>query len=86
MLKFSLLVVFVSCFHNGLGTRVSFDNGNFNVSWTYNRDADELYFEVDAKATGWIGFGFTHTPKNMSNYDIVIGGQTSAGQSYFNVS
>ena len=85
MHKFSVLVVFVVYFHYGLGTRVSFDNGNFNVSWRYNGDTDELYFEVDVKAEGWVGFGFTFTPQEMRNYDLVIGGQTSWGKSYFKV-
>lgn len=86
MYKFSLLGFLVACFHGGLSTSVSFDNGDFNVSWRFNRDTDELYFEVDVKARGWVGFGFTFTPENMTNYDVVIGGQTSVGKSYFHVS
>ena len=86
MCKFSLLAVLLSFFYSGSGVRVSFDNGNFNVSWTYSRDTDHLYFEVDARARGWVAFGFTFTPENMSNYDVVIGGQSDAGESYFNVS
>lgn len=52
----------------------------------YNTVREELYFEVNVKAEGWVGFGFTVTPENMSNYDVIIGGQTVAGTSYFNVS
>ena len=65
---------------------MSFDNGNFDASWSYSQDFDELYFEVNVKTSGWVGFGFTFTPENMSNYDVVIGGQTDWGQSYFYVS
>lgn len=79
-------VVLLLCFHKTLGVRMSFDNGNFDASWSYSRDFDELYFEVNAKTSGWVGFGFTFTPENMSNYDVVIGGQTEWGQSYFYVS
>jgi len=50
----------------------------------YNTVREELYFEVNVKAEGWVGFGFTFTPENMSNYDVIIGGQTVAGTSYFN--
>ena len=88
--KLSLLAVFVLCFHHGIDgfrdTSLSFDNGNFNVSWMHNRAREELYFEVTVKTKGWVGFGFTFTPHNMSNYDIIIGGQTRRGKPYFNVS
>ena len=67
-------------------TSLSLDNGNFNVSWMYNTAREELYFEVNAKAEGWVGFGFAFTPENMRNYDVVIGGHTVAGTPYFNVS
>lgn len=56
------------------------------MSWMYNTAREELYFEVNVKAEGWVGFGFASTPENMSNYDVVIGGQTVAGTPYFNVS
>lgn len=79
-------VVLLLCFHKTLGVRMSFDNGNFDASWSYSQDFDEFYFEVNAKTSGWVGFGFTFTPENMSNYDVVIGGQTDWGQSYFYVS
>lgn len=88
--KLALLAVFVTCFcdrKDGFRyTSLSLDNGNFNVSWMYNTAREELYFEVNVKAEGWVGFGFTFTPENMSNYDVVVGGQTIAGTSYFNVS
>ena len=88
--KRALLAVFVTYFCDSMEalrpTSLSLDNGNFNVSWTYNTVREELYFEVNVKAEGWVGFGFTFTPENMSNYDVVIGGQTVAGTSYFNVS
>lgn len=78
----------MACFRHGIDgyTSLSFDNGNFNVSWMYNTARDELQFDVNVRTEGWVGFGFTFTPKNMSNYDVVIGGQTIAGRSYFNVS
>ncbi|KAL9956656.1 hypothetical protein ACROYT_G038170 [Oculina patagonica] len=87
-----LLIAFVACFHltqaqfpNGTNvTTVSFDNGNFNVSWMHNRTTDQLHFAVDVNTTGWVGFGFSFTPENMMHYDVVVGGQTAAGQNYLN--
>lgn len=79
-------IVLLLCFHKTLGVRVSFDNGKFDASWSYSKDFDELYFEVNATTSGWVGFGFTFTPENMSNYDVVIGGLKDWGQSYFYVS
>lgn len=91
---FSLLVIFVACVHFSHGqfsnatnvSTVSFDNGNFNVSWMHNRTTDELHFAVDVNTTGWVGFGFTFTPESMLDYDVVVGGRTSAGREYLNVS
>jgi len=86
--KRALLAVFVACFCDRMEgfrhTSLSLDNGNVNVSWMYNTAREELYFEVNVKAEGWVGFGFASTPENMSNYDVVIGGQTVAGTPYFN--
>lgn len=84
MYKFAVVIVSIACFYRGSCRRLSFNEGNFNVSWSYNRVVDQLNFEVDAKARGWIGFGFTFTPDEMQNYDVVIGGQTEEGESYFN--
>ena len=65
---------------------MSFDDGNFNVSWTHNRSTEELEFEVHANAIGYVAFGFTFTPEDMQNYSIVVGGTNGSGQNYFNVS
>lgn len=91
---FSLLIAFVTCVHLSHGqfangTNVStvlFDNGNFNVSWMHNITTDQLHFAVDVNTTGWVGFGFTFTPQNMVKYDVIVGGRTSAGRNYLNVS
>ena len=89
-----LLIAFVTCVRLSHGqfpnatnvSTVSFDNGNFNVSWMHNRTTDELHFAVDVNTTGWVGFGFTFTPENMLGYDVVVGGWTSAEGEYLNVS
>lgn len=96
MYALSLLIAFVASFQLIQGqfpndtnvTTVSFDDGNFNVSWMHNQTTDLLHFALDVNTTGWVGFGFTFTPppQNMVNYDVVVGGRTSAGRNYFNVS
>lgn len=85
--RFSVLMVLTACFNHGLdGSTLSFDNGHFHVSWRYEKDHDELHFELNVKTEGWVGFGFTFTPKKMNNYDVIIGGKTRAGTPYLNVS
>ena len=80
-------MVLTACFNHGLdGSTLSFDNGHFHVSWRYEKDHDELHFELNVKTEGWVGLGFTFTPKKMNNYDVIIGGKTRAGTPYLNVS
>lgn len=87
-----LVAAFLACFassangQNQIMHEMSFDDGNFNVSWTHNRSTEELEFEVNANAIGYVAFGFTFTPEDMQNYSIVVGGTNSSGQNYFNVS
>ncbi|KAL9955208.1 hypothetical protein ACROYT_G036495 [Oculina patagonica] len=54
---------------------LSFDNGNYNMSWMFNRSMDTLHFLVQVKTTGWIGFGIaSQAPNNMMGYDVAVGG------------
>ena len=36
------------------------------------------FFEVEVRATGWVGFSFA-TPNNMQNYDVVVDGKHCTG-------
>ena len=64
---------------------LSFNNGNYNASWTYNSGTDMLHFMVEVRATGWIGLGVaTRAPNNMVGYDVAVGGVTG-GSGYFRV-
>ena len=63
---------------------VSFNNGNYNVSWMFNSSTDTLHFMVQVRTTGWIGFGVAQTPFNMLGYDVVVGG-VSNGSGYLKV-
>ena len=65
---------------------LSFDGGNYNVSWMYNSSMDTLHFMVEVNATGWIGFGVaTQAPNNMMGYDVAVGGVMSGGMGYLKV-
>jgi hypothetical protein len=32
-----------------------------------------MYFAVQAKALGWVGFGFANKIDNMKDYDVAVG-------------
>ena len=54
---------------------LSFNNGNYNVSWIYNSETDRLHFMIDVMATGWVGFGVARrAPTGMQGYDVAVGG------------
>ena len=64
---------------------LSFNNGNYKASWTYNSGTDMLHFIVEVRATGWIGLGVaTRAPNNMVGYDVAVGGVTG-GAGYLQV-
>lgn len=61
--------------------------GNYNVSYSFNASSDTLEFLVEARATGWVGFGVAETaPNNMTDYDVAIGGVLRNGTGYLKVS
>lgn len=61
--------------------------GNYNVSYNLNASSDTLQFLLEARATGWVGFGVAETaPNNMSDYDVAVGGVLSNGTGYLKVS
>lgn len=61
--------------------------GNYNVSYNLNASSDTLEFLLEARATGWVGFGVAETaPNNMSDYDVAVGGVLSNGTGYLKVS
>lgn len=61
--------------------------GNYNVSYNFNASSDTLEFLLEARATGWVGFGVAETaPNNMSDYDVAVGGVLSNGTGYLKVS
>lgn len=78
-----LFILVVPCMGQQM---VSFDEGNFNVSWTFNQSSDKFEFLVDVRSTGWVGFGFSlNPPPGMINYDVAVGGVFSNGTTYLQV-
>ena len=74
----------------------SFNNKNYNVSWTLNSSEAIFYFKTEVKATGWIAFGVSRlltgtdvedifSRNTMDLYDVAIGGVEN-GISYLWVS
>ena len=52
----------------------------------FNRTSNELYFKVQAKALGWVGFGLANdAPTNMADYDVAVGGVYDNGSCYLKV-
>ena len=65
--------------------QMSFDDGAFNVYWSYDSLMDLLKFKLVVKATGWISFGFAKMAlSQMVDYDVAIGGVLD-GQGYLKV-
>ena len=51
----------------------------------FNSSMDTLHVMVEARATGWIGFGFaTEILGNMTGYDVAVGG-VRGGSGYLKV-
>ncbi|KAL9970134.1 hypothetical protein ACROYT_G022461 [Oculina patagonica] len=62
---------------------LSFNNGNYNMSWMFNSSMDTLHFLVEVRTTGWIGFGIARqAPNTMVDYDVAVGGVLTDGTGY----
>lgn len=60
-------------------------NGRVVVEWEVDFVDKTILFDVTAKTTGFVGFGLS-PGGGMSGSDIIIGGISSNGGSYFSVS
>ena len=58
---------------------------NVNLYWNVSAEEKDIYFTVEAKTTGWIGFGISSGQGKMKGADIVIG-WVKDGKAYFKVS
>ena len=71
---------------NMFSNMIVLNNGNYNISWNFNSSSDTVDFLVEAKTTGWVGFGLAViAPNNMLNYDVAVGGVLSNGTGYLKV-
>jgi len=53
-----------------------------NLYWNVSAEEKDIYFTVEAKTTGWIGFGISSGQGKMEGADIVIG-WVKDGKAYF---
>ena len=61
------------------------EDQNVNLYWNVSTEEKEIYFTVEAKTTGWVGFGISSGQGKMEGADIVIG-WVKDGKTYFKVS
>jgi len=61
------------------------EDQNVNLYWNVSAEEKDIYFTVEAKTTGWIGFGISSGQGKMEGADIVIG-WVKDGKAYFKVS
>jgi len=61
------------------------EDQNVKLYWNVNFAKKEIFFTVEAKTTGWIGFGISSGQGRMEGADIVIG-WVKDGKPYFKVS
>ena len=61
------------------------ESQNVKLYWNVDTAKREIVFTVEAKTTGWVGFGISSGQGKMEGADIVIG-WVKDGQTYFKVS
>ncbi|XP_069057999.1 putative DBH-like monooxygenase protein 2 [Pleurodeles waltl] len=82
--SFLFLLAFpVSQLANLRFSKVLDTEGAVLLLWDFNKTAEEITFELQARTTGWVGFGLSPSG-GMAGADIVIGGVSpSSTQTYF---
>ena len=66
---------------------VSLDqDSNYRLSWTYDAAEQKMTFDLQAKTTGWIGFGISPYTGQMPGSDVIIGWVDKSGKAYLQVS
>ena len=61
------------------------EDQDVNLYWNVKTEEKEIYFTIEAKTTGWIGFGISSGQGKMKGADIVIG-WVKDGKIFFKVS
>ena len=60
------------------------ESQDIKLYWNVSTANKEIYFTVEAKTLGWVGFGISSGQGKMKGADIVIG-WVKDGQAYFKV-
>ena len=47
--------------------------GSYKLYWSVDRKHESIYFAVEVRTTGWIGFGISTGNGKMKGSDLVIG-------------
>ena len=61
------------------------ESQNVKLYWNISTAREEIFFTVEAKTTGWVGFGISSGQGKMEGADIVIG-WVKDGQTFFKAS
>ena len=66
---------------------VSLDqDSNYRLSWTFDPATQIMTFFLQAKTTGWIGFGISPYTGQMPGSDVIIGWVDQSGKAHLQAS
>ncbi|XP_031564421.1 uncharacterized protein LOC116299844 isoform X2 [Actinia tenebrosa] len=68
---------------SSLTNKLQFNNGNFNLTWGYLSESQEIEFKVRAKTTGYVAVGMTKTNYGMKDLDLFFAGVTSYSRTVY---
>ena len=60
------------------------ENGYYALYWNFTRSTETIYFAVNVRTTGWVGFGLSPDGQ-MTGSDVVIGWVANDGTGYLHV-
>lgn len=58
-------------------------NGRYQLEWLVEFEEKRITFNVTAQTKGYVGFGISKNGTMQEKADVVIGGVTSSGKTYF---
>ncbi len=58
-------------------------NGRYQLEWLVEFEEKRITFNVTAQTKGYVGFGISKNGTMEEKADVVIGGVTSSGKTYF---
>lgn len=63
--------------------KLQFNNGNFNLTWRYLPESQEIEYKVRAMTTGYVAVGMTKTNFGMKDLDLFFAGVTSYSRTVY---